>query len=73
MSKTLILNIRDNAFPMATVRPGTYVVWRNLDPYPHSVETETSADLFFNAGPLLPGEASPPVLFTTLVQCARSN
>ncbi len=66
MSKTLILNIRDNAFPMATVRPGTYVVWRNLDPYPHSVETETSADLFFNAGPLLPGEASPPVLFTTL-------
>lgn len=66
MSKTLILNIRDNAFPMATVRPGTYVVWRNLDPYPHSVETETSADLFFNAGPLLPGEASPPVLFTTV-------
>lgn len=66
MSKTLILNIRDNAFPMATVRPGTYVVWRNLDPYPHSVETETSADLFFNAGPLLPGEASPPVLFSAL-------
>ena len=64
MSKTLILNIRNNTFPIATVRPGTYVVWRNLDPYPHSAETETSADFFFNAGPLLPGEVSPPVLFT---------
>lgn len=66
MSKTLILNIRNNSFPMATVRPGTYVVWRNLDPYPHSVETENSADFYFNAGPLLPGEASPPVLFSSL-------
>jgi hypothetical protein len=66
MSKTLILNIRNNSFPMATVRPGTYVVWRNLDPYPHSAETENSADFYFNAGPLLPGEASPPVLFSSL-------
>ncbi len=66
MSKTLIVNIRNNAFPMATVRPGTYVVWRNLDPYPHSAETENSADFFFNAGPLLPGEVSPPVLFSVL-------
>jgi hypothetical protein len=65
MSKTLILNIRNNSFPMATVRPGTYVVWRNLDPYPHSAETENSADFYFNAGPLLPGEASPPVLFSS--------
>jgi hypothetical protein len=66
MSKTLILNIRNNSFPMATVQPGTYVVWRNLDPYPHSAETENSADFYFNAGPLLPGEASPPVLFSSL-------
>lgn len=64
MSKTLILNIRNSAFPMATVRPGTYVVWRNLDPYPHSAETENTADFFFNAGPLLPGEVSSPVLFS---------
>lgn len=66
MSKTLILNIRNNTFPVATVPPGTYVVWRNLDPYPHSAETENSADFFFNAGPMLPGEASSPVLFSTL-------
>jgi len=66
MSKTLILNIRNNSFPMATVRPGTYVVWQNLDPYPHSAETENSADFYFNAGPLLPGEVSPPVLFSSL-------
>jgi len=66
MSKTVILNISNNSFPALTVRPGTYVVWRNLDPYPHSVETETSAEFFFNAGPLLPGETSAPVLFTAL-------
>ncbi|WP_448647364.1 cupredoxin domain-containing protein [Pseudomonas mohnii] len=66
MSKTLILNIQNNTFPMATIRPGTYVVWRNLDPYPHSAETENNADFFFNAGPLLPGEVSPPVLFSGL-------
>ncbi|WP_141343307.1 hypothetical protein [Bradyrhizobium sp. USDA 3458] len=66
MSKTLILNIRNSAFPIATVRPATYVVWRNLDPYPHSAETENTADFFFNAGPLLPGEVSPPVLFSAL-------
>lgn len=66
MSKTLILNIQDNTFPMATIRPGTYVVWRNLDPYPHSAETENNAEFFFNAGPLLPGEVSAPVLFSGL-------
>lgn len=66
MSKTLILNIRNNTFPMATIRPGTYIVWRNLDPYPHSAETESSAEFFFNAGPLLPGEVSAPVLFSGL-------
>lgn len=66
MSKTLIVDISNNSFPMATVKPGTYVVWRNADPYPHSVETENNADFYFNAGPLLPGEASPPVLFQAL-------
>ncbi|EJN36136.1 cupredoxin domain-containing protein [Pseudomonas sp. GM80] len=66
MSKTLILNIRNNTFPMATIRPGTYIVWRNLDPYPHSAETESSAEFFFNAGPLLPGEVSAPVVFSGL-------
>src|SRR5687768_1970799 len=65
MSKTIIADIRNNTFPPLTVKPGTHVVWRNLDPYPHSAETETISDFFFNAGPMLPGETSAPVLFLT--------
>src|SRR5258708_24291325 len=64
MSKTIIVDIRDSEFPPVSVKPGTYVVWRNLDPYPHTAETETSSEFFFNAGPMLPGETSPPVRFT---------
>jgi hypothetical protein len=64
MNRTIVADIRNNAFPTITVPPDTYVVWRNLDPYPHSAETEVTSDFFFNAGPMLPGEASAPVLFT---------
>lgn len=63
MSKTIIVNIRNNSFPSVSVRPETYVVWRNLDPHPHSAETDTTSNFFFNAGPMLPGETSSPVLF----------
>jgi len=63
MGKTVIVDIRNSEFPPITISPGTYVVWRNLDPYPHSAETDTISDLFFNAGPMLPGETSAPVFF----------
>lgn len=68
MSKTIVVDIRNSAFPGVIVRPGSYVVWRNLDPFPHSAETERKSDPYFNAGPMLPGEMSAPVLFTTAGQ-----
>lgn len=64
MTKTIIANIRENAFPTITIPPNTFVVWRNLDPVPHSAEAEVTSDFFFNAGPMFPGENSPPVYFT---------
>lgn len=63
MSKTVIADIHNNSFPELRIKPGTYVVWRNLDPYPHSAETQGNAKPYFSAGALLPGEASSPVLF----------
>jgi hypothetical protein len=73
MNKTIILNIQNGTFPAATIPPGTHVVWRNLDPVPHSAETDKTSDLFFNAGPMLPGETSAPVHFlavgTTAYRC----
>jgi hypothetical protein len=64
MAKTVLTNIRNNSFEPLTIEAGTYVVWRNLDPHPHSAETVRSADKYFNAGALLPGETSSPVLFS---------
>lgn len=63
MSKTVIAEIRNNAFPTVTVPPGTFVVWRNLDPYAHSAETLGSDPNYFNAGAMLPNENSSPILF----------
>jgi hypothetical protein len=64
MTKTVVVDIRDNSFPSVTVKPGTFVVWRNLDPYVHSVETLGNTPDYFNAGAMLPGEMSSPVLFS---------
>lgn len=63
MNKTVIINIRDFAFPPITIREGTFVVWRNLDPVPHSAETLGQIGFYFNAGALHPGELSSPVYF----------
>jgi hypothetical protein len=61
--KTVIVDIEGHTFPPCEVEAGTYVVWRNLDPVPHSAETRTDAELYFSGGALLPGEAGTPVLF----------
>jgi len=63
MHKTIIAEIRNNRFPKLTLPPGTFVVWRNLDPYPHTVETSGDSPVFFNVGPLFPGAKSSPVYF----------
>jgi hypothetical protein len=63
VSKTKIVDIRNSTFPAVTVRPGSYVVWRNLDPYAHSVETLAADPNYFNAGAMLPNETSSPILF----------
>lgn len=64
MADTIIVDIRDNRFPPVTVKPGTFVVWQNHDSQPHSVETLASQRDYFNAGAMLPGEASSPILFS---------
>jgi hypothetical protein len=63
MSKTVIADITNNSFPAITIRPDTYIVWRNLDPVPHTVETDPQAADYFNVGPLATGEVSSPVWF----------
>jgi len=63
MSKTVIVDIRSDRFPDLTIPPGTYVVWRNLDPHAHSAETNRDAPDYFNAGAMLPGDTSSPVHF----------
>ncbi len=65
MAKTIIADIRNFQFPKLTIEQGTFVVWRNLDPVAHSAETLRESPNFFNAGALLPGEVSSPVLFQT--------
>jgi hypothetical protein len=66
MQRTVIADIRNNAFPELTIARGTFVVWRNLDPYPHTAETDPDSSFYFNAGPLLPGGTSSPVLFNQI-------
>jgi len=63
MGNTVIVDIRENAFPEVEVQVGTYVVWRNLDPFPHTVETDGGSSFFFNVGALATGDVSSPVLF----------
>lgn len=63
MSKTIIADIRNDKFPPLAIRPGTYVVWRNLDSYAHSAEMKPDHPGYFTAGAMLPGETSSPILF----------
>jgi hypothetical protein len=63
MAKTVLADIRNNKFPPLTIEEGTFVIWRNLDPYAHSAETLRNSPDYFSAGALLPGEASSPVFF----------
>jgi hypothetical protein len=63
MGKITIIDIRNNGFTPTTIQAGTYAVWRNLDPYPHSAETLPDSATYFNAGALLPGATSSPVYF----------
>ncbi|WP_322026768.1 hypothetical protein [Burkholderia sp. BCC1977] len=63
MPKTIIADISGSAFPSLEVPIGAYIVWRNLDPVPHTVETDPDASFYFNVGPLATGEVSSPVWF----------
>ncbi|CAG9226342.1 conserved hypothetical protein [Paraburkholderia sabiae] len=63
MPKTIIADISGYSFPQLEVPTGGYVVWRNLDPVPHTVETDPNANFYFNVGPLATGEVSSPVWF----------
>ena len=63
MTRTVIADIVGNSFPSITIVPDTFVVWRNLDPVPHTVETDPAATYYFNVGPLATGEVSSPVWF----------
>jgi hypothetical protein len=63
MSNKIIAEIRKNRFPDLIIPPDTYVCWRNLDPQPHTVETDANHPFFFNVGPLFPGAESSPVYF----------
>lgn len=63
MARTVIVDILNHNFAPVTVEPDTFVVWRNLDPMPHTVETDPEASFYFNVGPLATGEVSSPVWF----------
>jgi hypothetical protein len=63
VSKTIIVDIVGYAFPPIVIQPDTYVVWRNLDPVPHTVETDPDVLAYFNVGALATGEVSSPVWF----------
>jgi hypothetical protein len=63
MAGTVIVEIRNKAFPRVSIPKDTYIVWRNEDPMPHSAETRRDASFYFTGGALLPGEASSPVYF----------
>lgn len=60
---TIIADIQNGAFPPLEVQVGDFVVWRNLDPVPHTVETDPDAAFYFNVGTLATGEVSSPVWF----------
>jgi hypothetical protein len=64
VSRTLLVDIRDSKFPNISIETGTFVVWRNLDPFVHSAETLPSGPYYFNAGPMFPGATSSPVFFS---------
>src|SRR5438270_12658438 len=63
MPKTTIVDIRNHVFAPAAIEADGFVVWRNLDPVPHTVETDPDASFYFNVGPLATGEISSPVWF----------
>ncbi|WFU71080.1 hypothetical protein [Bradyrhizobium sp. CB2312] len=63
MTKTKIVDIRNHVFAPAAIEADDFVVWRNLDAVPHTVETAPDASFYFNVGPLATGEVSSPVWF----------
>ncbi|MCH9809526.1 MAG: hypothetical protein K0U74_17535 [Alphaproteobacteria bacterium] len=60
------IHIQHHGLPTLKVPKGTSVEWKNLDPVPHAVETARDASYYFNAGALLPGDVSSPILFEEL-------
>lgn len=63
MAGTVIVEIKNMAFPKVSIPKDTFVVWRNGDGVPHSAETKRDASYYFTGGALHPGEASSPVYF----------
>ncbi len=63
MAKTVIVEIENSTFPTVLIPRGTYVVWRNKDPFVHSAEMDPASEPYFNAGAFHPGEASSPIYF----------
>ncbi len=62
----ITIHIKNHEFPTITVPKGTSVEWKNLDSVPHAVETAQGASHYFNAGALLPGDVSSPIIFTEI-------
>ncbi len=63
MPGKIIAEIRNNRFPTVAVPPDTYVIWRNLDPHPHTSRRTPTAAILSNVGPLFSGGESSPVYF----------
>lgn len=59
--RKVFIDIRGSKFPSISVPRGTDVVWRNLDPFPHCVETDRDHVPYFNPGPVQPGEETSPI------------
>lgn len=64
MQKTVIVDIKGFKHPDLSLEVGQSVAWRNLDPVPHTVNTDPDAEYPFDAGTLFPGDVSSPVTFT---------
>lgn len=65
MANPVRVEIDNSTFPAVSIPSGTYVVWRNNDPFVHSAETDGESEPYFNVGALHPGETSSPIYFPT--------
>lgn len=63
MSQKITVEVSGVNFPHVTVPKGTAVVWKNLDPFPHCIETESDKEPYFNPGPIQPDEETSPIIF----------